>query len=92
MILGQAASAEAQTDIARPFVVGSALDFPPPSYLFTNGIENRGVLSGPVNAPRPDLSFFTAPVFGTKGHSGRLYYQTFHLANRHDPAIGEQNA
>ncbi len=68
------------------------LDFPPPSYLFTNGIENRGVLSGPVNAPRPDLSFFTAPVFGTKGHSGRLYYQTFHLANRHDPAIGEQNA
>ena len=85
-------SAAAQTDLARPFRVGSALDFPAPDYLFINGRETHGVLSGPVNAPRPDLSFFTAPIFGTKGHSGRLYYQCFRLANRHDPAIAEQGA
>ena len=87
-----AVSAEAQIDLAKPFRVGSVLDFPAPGYLFTGGMETHGVLSGPVNAPRPDLSFFTAPIFETRGHSGRLFYQNFNLANRHDPAIAEQNA
>ncbi|MES2460336.1 MAG: tetratricopeptide repeat protein [Armatimonadota bacterium] len=89
-VCATATAARAQIDIAKPFPVRSALDFPAPPYLFSNGRETRGALSGPVNAPRPDLAFFTHPSFAKEGATGRLFYQAFTLVNRLDPALPEE--
>jgi tetratricopeptide (TPR) repeat protein len=85
-------AARAQTDIARPFPVRSALDFPAPAYLFAGGRQTRGAQSGPVNTPRADGAFFTQPAFDKKGRSRRLFYHALTLTNPHDPFIPEERA
>lgn len=89
--LSASAIAPAQTDAAKPFAVGSALNFAPPDYLYAGGRTSRGDLSGPVNTSRADSAFFTAPVFERKGNTGRLFYQNFHFANPHDPFLPEES-